>query len=471
MELLKYTGMTELEFFSREIRAWEASPKRKWQVTGQAYYEGDQEILKAQRTVIGEDGHPVPVHNLPNNRIVDNQYAKMVDQKANYLLGKPMSVDSKSEHRAETVQAHLDPKFHRLMKRVAETALNCGICWLCPYYDRDGEFRLKRIPGYQLLPFWADEEETVLDCAVRVYPQEVWDNNGTKKKVKRVEIYKPDGVHRYVLQASGLMEDPDYPIYEPYLTEGEQSYSWGRVPLIPFRYNMEEIPLIQRVKGLQDAINQMESTFVNNMEEDPRNTILVIKNYDGEDLGELRRNLAQLGAVKVRDDGGVDTLTVEVSAENYNSVLNLLKKALIENARGFDAKDDRLSGNPNQLNIMSMYSDIDLDANGMETEFQAGMQELLTFWDAQSEEDLHAEPVTFLFDRDVLINESETIENCQKSVGILSTETIVSQHPWVRDPKQELERLQKEKEEAQAEYLGAFGAPEQRAVKGNDEQP
>ena len=49
---------------------------------------------------------------------------------------------------------------------------------------------------------------------------------------------------------------------------------------------------------------------------------------------------------------------------------------MIENARGYDAKDDRLGGNPNQMNIQSMYSDIDLDANGMETEFQAAFEEL-----------------------------------------------------------------------------------------------
>ncbi len=39
----------------------------------------------------------------------------------------------------------------------------------------------------------------------------------------------------------------------------------------------------------------------------------------------------------------------------------MFKKALIENAGGYDAKEDRLSGNPNQINIQSM-SDIDLDA-------------------------------------------------------------------------------------------------------------
>ena len=46
---------------------------------------------------------------------------------------------------------------------------------------------------------------------------------------------------------------------------------------------------------------------------------------------------------------------------------------------GYDAKDDRLSGNPNQMNIQSMYSDIDLDANDMETEFQAAFEEILWF--------------------------------------------------------------------------------------------
>ena len=36
------------------------------------------------------------------------------------------------------------------------------------------------------------------------------------------------------------------------------------------------------------------------MEEDIHTTILVIKNYDGEDLGTFRRNLATYGAIKVR---------------------------------------------------------------------------------------------------------------------------------------------------------------------------
>ena len=229
------------------------------------------------------------------------------------------------------------------------------------------------------------------------------------------------------------------------------------------KYNESESPLLRRVKSLQDGINVMLSDFENNMQEDARNTILVIKNYDGTNLGEFRRNLAAYGAVKVRYDGetkgGVETLEVKVNAENYKVILELFKKALIENGMGFDAKDDRLSGNPNQMNIQSMYSDIDLDANDMETELQAAFADILWFVNVYLANtglgDFFNEQVNVIFNRDMLMDESSIIANCRQSVGILSDETIIGQHPWVDDVQQELERLAKQRQtEATDPYFG-----------------
>ena len=80
---------------------------------------------------------------------------------------------------------------------------------------------------------------------------------------------------------------------------------------------------------------------------------------------------------------------------------------------GYDAKDDRLSGNPNQMNIQSMYSDIDLDANDMETELQAAFEEILWFVNSHlantGQGDFEGEEVTIIFNRDILINETEVI--------------------------------------------------------------
>ena len=160
--------------------------------------------------------------------------------------------------------------------------------------------------------------------------------------------------------------------------------NWERVPLVAFKYNAKEIPLICRVKCLQDALNTLVSNFADNMQEDVRHTILVIENYDGENLADFRRNLIVYGAVKVRTDsdsgrGGVKTLTVEVNAANYEAIVRMLRRAIIENGRGFDAKDERMSNQPNQMNIRSIYSDIDLDADGMELEYQAALEQLMWF--------------------------------------------------------------------------------------------
>ena len=449
----------EIKRIELEIARWKKSIKRKIMLDGERYYRGEHDILKRKRTVIGKDGKLEEVQNLPNNKIVDNQYAKMVDQKVNYLMGKPLTFDTEDEIYEKELLSIFNNRFYRLLQNVCENVLNCGIAFIHVYYDEEGNFKFKRFEPYEILPFWKDSEHTVLDFVVRLY--EVEENQGMDYKVvEKVEIYYKDRIEKYVFDGKALKEDNDKEGQHVYnhvkINNGDKcnTYGWERVPIIPFKYNSREIPLIVKVKSLQDAINIMLSDFQNHMQEDSRNTILIIKNYDGTNLDEFRHNLATFGAVKVRSSdgsqGGVDALQIEVNSENYKSILNLLKKSLTENAMGYDGKDDKLSGNPNQMNIKSMYSDIDLDANRMETEFQASFEDLLWFVNAHlnnsGKGNFIDTKVNVIFNRDIMMNETEVIENCQKSVGILSDETIISNHPWINDIKVELKRIESQKQ-------------------------
>lgn len=459
--------MSDKEFLEREIACWKNSPQRIMQIKGHLYYEGEHDILARKRTMIGEGGKLQIVENLPNNRIVDNQYGKMVGQKANYLLGKPFVMEGENAQYVELLKKVFNKKFMKTLKNAGKAALNGGLAWLYPYYTDAGELDFRLFPSYEILPFWKDSEHTMLDFAVRLYLVMGYEGT-TPKVIEKVEVYDLTGIHKFILDGETLVPDistENENFESPYVTaigvEGEVTgLNWEKIPLIPLKYNEGEIPLIKKVKTLQDGINVMLSDFENNMQEDSRNTILVLKNYDGQDLGEFRRNLATFGAVKIRcsgdTQGGVETLEITVNAENYKVILEIFKKAVIENAMGYDAKDDRLSGNPNQMNIQSMYSDIDLDANDMETEFQAAFEEILWFVKAHfantGKGDFDKEKVDIIFNRDILINETEAIENCSKSVGILSDETIIGQHPWIDDPKKEMERLKKQEKEEQAEF-------------------
>ena len=458
--------MNDKEFLEREIRTWKYSPERLLQIKSFRYFEGGHDILYRKRTVIGEGGELAEVENLPNNRIVDNQYGKLVLQKANYILGQPFIIESDNERYTELLKQIFDKRFMRLLKNAGKAALNGGVAWLYPYFDDDEKLRFRLFPAYEILPFWKDSEHTVLDCAVRLYLVQGY-RGDVPVLIEKAEVYDLEGVHRFIFENGSLIPDTDNIDYgySPYVLADGKGFNWEKIPLIAVKYNESETPLLKRVKSLQDGINVMLSDFENNLQEDARNTILVLKNYDGTNLGEFRKNLATYGAVKVRSDGeaggGVETLEINVNSDNYKVILEIFKKAIIENGMGFDAKDDRLSGNPNQMNIQSMYSDIDLDANDMETELQAAFEDILWFVNVYllniGEGDFSGEQVNVIFNRDMLMNETEAIANCRASVGILSDETIVGQHPWVDDSQQEMERLKKQREEAQKEFEAQQG--------------
>lgn len=455
--------MSDQEFLEKEIARWKYSPQRITQIKGHLYYDNEHDILARRRTMIGDGGKLQVVENVPNNRLIDNQYAKMVNQKTNYLLGKPFVIEGDNRQYIELLQQVFNKSFMKTLKNGGKAALNSGIAWLHPYYTDNGVFSFRLFPGYEILPFWKDSEHTILDFAVRLYPVESYEGT-TLTIIEKVEVYDLKGVHKFILDGEILVPDVSMGngLFDiPYVSiiDGEgmaTGINWEKIPLIPLKYNEQEIPLIKKVKTLQDGINIMLSDFENNMQEDARNTILILKNYDGQDLGEFRRNLATYGAVKVRcsgdTNGGVETLEITVNADNYKVILELFKKALIENAMGYDAKDDRLSGNPNQMNIQSMYSDIDLDANDMETELQASFEEILWFVNAHlfntGQGDFAGENINIIFNRDMLMDEGAIISNIRNSEGILSNQTLVAQHPWIKDVEDEMQKIEEEKQKA-----------------------
>lgn len=462
------SGMTEIEFLEEEIKRWMAGPAHEDMLKGCAYYGDHQDIDHKERMMIGAGGTRQAVHNLVNYRIMDNQYAKLVDQKANYLLAKPIELKTDGQDGAyeQALDSIFNARYMKKLKKTGKNALNCGISWQLPYISDTGDLKIKFIPGYQVLPFWHDDEHEELDAALRIYPVTVYEGR-TLKVITKVEYYTKDGVKFYIFDNQRLIPDNEN-TDSAYMKIDGRPMNWDRIPLIPFRANDMEHPLICRVKCLQDALNQLMSSFFDNLSEDIRSTILVLYNYDGENLDQFRQNLMTYGCVKIRRDdyakGGVEALHIEVNPDNYELVQKLLKKAIIENGRGFDAKDERFtSGQANQLNIQSAYSDIDLDADDMESEFQESLENLLWFVNTYLTNIKHITPagdVQFIFNRDMLTNQAEEIQNCRNSVGILSDETIIAHHPWTKDTAAELEKLKQQRQQeadAMNPYQNSFG--------------
>lgn len=167
--ILQGAQISDREYLEREIMKWKQSPQRVMQIKGHLYYDNDHDILHRKRQMIGEDGKLTDVDNLPNNRLIDNQYGKLVNQKANYLLGKPFAIDGENKQYVELLKTVFNKKFMKILKNAGKSALENGISWLYPYYTDNGELAFRTFPGYEILPFWKDTEHTQLEAAVRLY--------------------------------------------------------------------------------------------------------------------------------------------------------------------------------------------------------------------------------------------------------------------------------------------------------------
>lgn len=465
IEIGAKSRLTDKAFLEFEIQKFIQSKERKAMLEGKQYYDYDQAIKDKKREVIGADGTLVEDVQLPNYKLLDNEYAAMVDQKVNYLLSKPVTFKTDNKKYAQALKQIFNKAFQKKLKNLGKDSYNCGVGWLYPYYDADGEFMIKRFAPEEILPFWKDDDHTELDCAIRIYY--VWAYEGLQeKKVWYAEVYDTAGIHYFEYKDGHLVPDFSTAYFE--YRDGEDSipYNWKKVPLIAFKANSTELPLIRKCKCLQDGINKVLSDFADGMAENSSGTtILILKNYDGTNLGEFRQNLMAYKTVKVSTvdggDGGLDSLKIEVNAENYKAILTELRKALIQNCRGYDVEELKSNGSPNEMTIKAIFSNIDLDANEIETEYQASFEQLLWFVNQHfkntGEGDFINEDIDVIFNRDLMINESQIITDCQNSTGIISQKTIIANHPWVTDPEEEYKAVEEEKNAAFGDSGYDFG--------------
>ena len=453
------------EIVKLELSAWRSSPKRAAMLDGQRYYEAGNDILNRRRMAIGAKGQLTEVQNVANNRIAHAFLQELVDQKTQYLLGKAFSIKSDNDAFVQAIYDVLgdDESLRHLLKRVAKDAINKGIAWLHVYYDANGDFKLKRMEPEEMIPLWADNEHTVLNGMIRVYPVELWEAS-IRKIIHKVELWTNDGVQRWVERDGALTEDADLPSGPHMTTADGKPFNWQRLPFIAFKYNDEERPLLHKVKTLVDEYDRTVSDDANMLEDQP-NKVFVIKNFDGSDLGEFRRNMSIYRAVKVLSDGpgggGVDTLdtTPDVTASNQH--LERIRRDIYAFGRGVDTRNERLTGATSGQALKFEYAQLDLDCNGLETNLQVAFQELLWFVKAHlantGKGSFENATAQIICNRDIIINEESAISMCANSMGILSEETVLANHPWVDDPQEELKRLKAQKKEAVKQFGAAYG--------------
>lgn len=449
-----------------EIEDWLTSEKLQQMKESERYYRGKHDILDYERKGIGPGGQPITLPHMANNRLIHMHMRKLTDQKAGYLFSRRMTLQTDDMNYLKALEELLGDEFQTLLKRLGKEAVKKGIAWLHVYYDEQGKLSFKRMISEEIIPLWRDNDHTQLDALIRIYPVIVYEGR-EKKIINKVQYWTTDGVQHYEYRDGTLIPDVEVDM-NSHMTvktaQGQvQPLNWQRIPFIPFKYNETEQTLLEFIKTLIDDYDRRRSQTSNDIEDKPK-SIYKLKNY-GEPLGEFRKNLALYQAVNIEDTsevpGDLDTLDINIETEATVPHIEQLRKDIYEMGRGVDMRPDKVGNSPSGKALRILYNDLELDANDIEAEFQGSLDQLLWFIDQHlkntGQGEFSTSKVTFVFNRDMLIDESDIIENCKNSTGIISDETIIANHPWVTNIHEEVQRLKKQRDEDPTGYEDLVG--------------
>jgi len=424
------------------------------------YYRKKNDILrKGARGQSRDDSNPI---RSADNRIPANFYNILVNQKASYLFTDPPIFGTGSESANKTVQAALGDGFSKTCKDLCIKASNCTIAWLHYWKNDEGRLKYAVVDSKQIIPIWTDDLEKELSGVLRVYDQtdedgkkwniyEFWDKeccwSFRKRSRDAMDALKP-------YDMCGLAVD--HPDVDP----GSVPHDFGEVPFIPFPNNAEGSNDLNDVKELIDAYDHVYSGFLNDLE-DIQELIFILSGYEGEDLGEFLQKLKKYKTIKVDSDeegkGGLSTLTIDIPVEAREKMLAMTRKSIFEQGMGIDP-DPQNFGNSSGVALSYLYSLLELKAGLMETEFRPAFGQLVRAVCRHA--GIAVETIVQTWTRTSVRNDAELADIAQKSTGVVSRKTILSNHPWVADAEKELAQIAQEEKEAVEkadQYGGAFG--------------
>lgn len=465
-------GTSNKDITKNILEEWRNSETINDMIEAEKYYKVQNTTIDSKtRAYADEDGNLIDNKYASNIKTKTAQYRKSVNQKLNFSLMKPFVISCDNDNYKKQWEEFLSDDIRAVIQRAGKSGINKGIGWVYPWIDEKGNLNIIDVAPEIVYPAWTDVAHTKLDVVVRDYSVVQYENQ-TKQDVRKVEYWDANIVEKYIDYSNGhgtgaLEADTDNLDYEldseekkraiiqqSHLTKKDGSAaSWERVPFIFFKGCDDELTLLNQCRTDIDGYDMLKSKALDSLADDIDPTITI--EGIGAEMGELvkARKLIQNCRIIALDPGGkADVLKVNTDISQVIQQLELLKKDIIDNTNTVDLTTIQLGTNPSGNAMKSFYESLNTWCNGFEAQFRVFMKNLKYFFDKWLSwkggfgtfEQLQAIPITFTLDRDMMINETEIIDNVVKLDGRISQETLDEMNPWVENHQKEQKRREED---------------------------
>lgn len=408
---------------------------------GEDYYFKKNAITNRNIYKYTNDGQKVIDQDATNNKLASGWHKLLVDQKVGYLVGDPITIGYQEDTDITPLLELLGDDFDDVIPELVKRASNKGKEWLHPYIDPEGNFDYLVVPAQEYIPIYDNTKRKNQIAGIRLIPLDHDD-------IVKVEYWTDELVYYYEIIRGQIYLDASVEVNpQSHFEYGEQGYGWGKVPFIEFKNNEEGKSDLTFYKDFIDMYDWLMSDSANTLE-DVQQFLYEIRGYEGTDMEHAVTNLKRHKGVAVSEDGGVNIIQGDVPMDSINSYLDRLKDDIFQFSQGVDVGTDKFGQSPSGIALKFLFSNLDMKANVLERKFTKALKKF--FWFVCEYADITGigeydnQKLTFTFNKSMLMNDAEQVDIAQKSVGVISKETIMSNHPWVTDVEAEKERLEEE---------------------------
>lgn len=428
-KLIKRYSSRQSEFVMRALQA-------------RRYYDNKTDILFKD---IGKEVGDVNPARSADNKIPGGFFGLLVDQKASYVMSSPPSFAVGNKKQDELIAAVLGDKYKKNAIRLLVDASCTGVGFVHYWQGKDG-FEWGVVDSEQVYPIWDKSLDPNLVGVLRTYRSldelsgeelikyEYWNDTTCETFARRSADTVDDGLFYHSSFIDTQTGEPTNVLV----------HGCGEVPFIAFFNNARHASDLNKLKHLIDVYDKVYSGFINDLD-DIQELIFIISGYGGSDLAEFMSDLKRYKTIKIdnKEDGGVETLSIEIPIEARNSVLKATRKAIFEQGMGFDPDPEKF-GNSSGVALKFMYALLEMKAGLLEVEFRVGFARLVrAILRMNSAGEVGT--INQVWRRTAIQNDLEVADICQKSVGLVSSKTILQHHPFVEDANAEAEAVKAEK--------------------------
>lgn len=450
------------------------TPEIKWMHVADKYYAGENIDIKGRRKMMvlyndDGEGYLRPDYSKANNKIAHNYLYELVSQCTNYLVSRPMKLDYKTpvmlEHR-ETLDKILynDNDFVGFLQDRIDDIQLYGKTYMRVVLN-EGDFKLVGYNAKEMRMFYDDFDEPTL--ALRYFSKEELNDKGEFVENNYIEAFDKNRKWTYKSGKNGWELDKKEYVYSTDIKYGDKVVK--NVPvethLFPIiEWNIKK-PTIVNIKDLIDLQDTNLSDLANNVE-DIQEAIWILENYQGQNLADFMEDLKVKKAIKVGAGGSAKSHTVEIPVEARTKMYAIVEKNIYKFGFGIDFADRMNIGNVTGVALKWSYAPLEQKSNEIENRGREPLNNLFNIIFNLLGIDYDSNDLEFLFNRTLIINESEETKTAMLAASEVSKKTLLDNIPMVKDTEEELLRL--EGEELNSYVIRGIAEEEDRHITDDD---